>query len=197
MPHVPDLNAFRDLAKQFQVIPVYRRLLSDTLTPVSAFQRIDGGGSACLFESVIGGEKVGRYSFLAVDPTMTLSARSNRVTVSSAQGSESMTSDNPLYELRERLKSVTAAHLDDLPPFVGGAIGYAGYDVIRYTEDLPAAPEDDRGLPDLNFAFYDEMVIFDNVNKTMVVVALAWISTDDVDRADSVDDAYQTGRSSH
>ena len=191
MPHAPDLKTFRDLAKRFQVVPVYRRLLSDTLTPVSAFQRLDSGGSACLFESVIGGEKVGRYSFLAIDPTMRLSARSNNVTVASAQGSETFTSDNPLNELRTRLKSVTAAHLDDLPPFVGGAIGYAGYDVIRYTEHLPAAPEDDRELPDLNFAFYDEMVIFDNVNKTMVVVALAWMNGDDADRDRSADDAYR------
>ncbi len=175
MPHAPDLNTFRELAGRFQVIPVYRRLLSDTLTPVSAFQRLDDGGSACLFESVIGGEKVGRYSFLAANPKMTLSAREKVVTIVDAHGSETIASDNPLDELRKRLKSVTAAHMDDLPPFIGGAIGYAGYDVIRYTEHLPSAPEDDRGLPDLNFAFYDEMVIFDNVNKTMVVVALAWL----------------------
>ncbi len=191
MPHAPDLTTFRDLAKRFQVVPVYRRLLSDALTPVSAFRHLDSGGSACLFESVIGGEKVGRYSFLAANPTMTLSARSNAITIVDGNGSKTISSDNPLDELRRRLKSVTAAHLDDLPPFVGGAIGYAGYDVIRYTEHLPSAPKDDRGLPDLSFAFYDEMVIFDNVNKTMVVVALAWIDREGDDRDGSSDDAYR------
>ena len=191
MPHAPDLTTFRDLAKRFQVVPVYRRLLSDALTPVSAFRHLDSGGSACLFESVIGGEKVGRYSFLAANPTMTLSARSNAITIVDGNGSKTISSDNPLDELRRRLKSVTAAHLDELPPFVGGAIGYAGYDVIRYTEHLPSAPKDDRGLPDLSFAFYDEMVIFDNVNKTMVVVALAWIDREGDDRDGSSDDAYR------
>ena len=175
MTHAPDIKSFRELARQFRVIPVYRRLLSDTLTPVSAFQRLDKGGTACLFESVIGGEKVGRFSFLATDPTMTLSARRNEITVVDSHGCESLTVENPLDELRKRLKAVTTAHHDDLPPFVGGAIGYASYDVVRYTEDLPNAPTDDRELPDLSFSFYDEMVIFDNVNKTMVVVALAWI----------------------
>jgi anthranilate synthase component 1 len=70
---------------------------------------------------------------------------------------------------------VRAAHLPELPPFTGGAIGYAGYDVVRYTERLPDAPPDDRGLPDLSFGFYDHMVVFDNITKTMYVIALAKI----------------------
>ena len=185
MPHAPDLSSFRELAKRYRVIPVYRRLLSDTLTPVSAFQRLDHGGTACLFESVIGGEKVGRYSFLAVDPTQTLSAYGKEVTVADSTGVQTVTVDNPIDELRTKLNAVSTAHLADLPPFVGGAIGYASYDVIRYSEHLPDAPPDDRNLPDLSFSFYDEMVVFDNVNKTMVVVALAWI-----DQSEAVDDAY-------
>ncbi len=186
MPHAPDINTFRGLAKTYRVVPVYRRLLSDTLTPVSAFQRLDQGGTACLFESVIGGENVGRYSFLGVNPTVTLSAQRHEVTVTDADGTETIRVDNPLQELRKRLDAVTIVHHDDLPPFVGGAIGYASYDVVRYAERLPDAPTDDRQIPDLSFSFYDEIVIFDNVNKTLVVVALAWI-----DASSSTDDAYQ------
>jgi anthranilate/para-aminobenzoate synthase component I len=81
MNHLPDFDAFRTLAQQHTLVPVYRRLVSDTLTPVSAFHRIDTGGSACLFESVVGGEKVGRYSFLAADPFMELAASGTQVTI--------------------------------------------------------------------------------------------------------------------
>ena len=72
MPHYPDFATFSKLASTADYVPVYRRVLSDVLTPVSAFHKIDDGGSACLFESVIGGEKVGRYSFLAAEPFLTL-----------------------------------------------------------------------------------------------------------------------------
>ena len=68
--------------------------------------------------------------------------------------------------------------MPELPPFTGGAVGYAGYDTVRYVEHLPNAPPDDRKLPDLSFAFYDHMVVFDNVNKTMIVVAMARLDGD-------------------
>ena len=86
MLHFPNIDTFRKLAADHHLVPVYRCLLSDALTPVSAFQRLDDGGSACLFESVIGGEKVGRYSFLAAKPYAELSARSHHVTLKTAEG---------------------------------------------------------------------------------------------------------------
>ena len=173
MPHLPSFEAFQRLAQEHSLVPVYRRLLSDALTPVTAFRQIDTGGSACLFESVIGGEKVGRYSFLAVEPFLQITARGTAVTVESAAGREELECRDPLDELRRRLAPFKAVHLPELPPFEGGAIGYAGYDVVRYVENLPNAPEDDRKLPDLCFGLYDRMVVFDNVSKTMFVVAMA------------------------
>jgi len=173
LPHLPELDRFCSLAKEHQYVPVYRRLVCDSLTPVAAFHKLDAGGSACLFESVVGGEKVGRYSFLTSQPFLEILAYGGQVTIRSAGKTESFTSTDPLAELARRLKEVRVAHLPELPPFTGGAIGYAGYDVVRYVENLPNPPPDDRRLPDLSFGFYDRMVIFDNVNKTMVVVALA------------------------
>ena len=82
----PDYKKFCEIADAHDAIPVTRRLLSDALTPVSAFRRIDDGGTACLFESVIGGENVGRYSFLAMDPQVQVAASANRVTVSEVSG---------------------------------------------------------------------------------------------------------------
>ena len=168
--YLPDFETFRQLAAEHDLVPVYRRLMSDALTSVTGLHKIDDGGSVCLFESVIGGEKVGRYSILAAGPFLELSARGSTVTIRSGGGSESFECADPLEELRRRLVNVKAAHLPGLPPFTGGAVGYAGYDVVRYTEHLPNAPADDRGLPDLSFAFYDRMLVFDNVSKTMFVV---------------------------
>jgi len=175
MRHFPDPDRFQQLASAYRLVPVYRRLLSDALTPLTAFHRIDTGGAACLFESVIGGEKVGRYSFLSSEPFLQVSAHGKTVTITQDGETLQFEADDPLEELRRRLAAVQAAHPQqgDLPPFIGGAVGYAGYDAVRYTEHLPAAPADDRQLPDLSFAFYDRMVIFDNVNKTLVVMVMA------------------------
>jgi anthranilate synthase component 1 len=187
MTYLPDPETFHRLAGKYPLVPVYRRLLSDALTPVSAFHALDRGGSACLFESVIGGEKVGRYSFLAFDPFLTITARGSHVVVESAEGlREEFDSADPLSELRKRLDPFRAVHLPGMPPFIGGAIGYAGYDVVRYVENMPNAPPDDRGLPDLSFGLYDRMVVFDNVSKAMYVIAMARL-----DRAEGdVDQAY-------
>ncbi len=181
MPPIPSFEQFTDLARDADYVPVYRRLVSDVLTPVQAFKKIDTGAAACLFESVIGGEKVGRYSFLASDPFLQIEARATQVTISrssakdqsSAWTTESYECSNPLNTLREQVRAMNVAHLDDLPPFVGGAVGYAGYDAIRYFERLPNAPHDDRELPDLSFAMYDHMIVFDHVQKTVIVLALA------------------------
>jgi len=183
---LPNLEIFTRLAAGVDRVPVYRCLTSDALTPVTAFHRIDAGRCACLFESVVGGEKVGRYSFLATDPFFEIEAYGSRVTEHSYSGvsaggtplfsSRSYESANPLDDLRKRIESVRVASVAGLPPFCGGAVGYAGYDTVRYCEDLPNAPKDDRHVPDLAFAFYDQMVVFDNINKTLVVVVLADVS---------------------
>jgi anthranilate synthase component I len=173
MSHFPDFATFSAIAAAADYVPVYRRVLSDVLTPVSAFHKIDDGGSACLFESVIGGEKVGRFSFLAAEPFMLLQAYGDQVSVTKDGVTAKITSANPLDELRRRVQEFRVAKLPELPPFTGGAVGYAGYDAVRYVEHLPNAPQDDRGLADLSFAFYDHMIVFDNVQKTAIVVALA------------------------
>jgi len=183
MAYFPDFETFARLAATADYVPVYRRVLSDVLTPVSAFHKIDDGGSACLFESVIGGEKVGRYSFLAAEPFLVMQAHGSRVTTTSYSTDGNVaeaslepvgtTSESPLEDLRNEVQAIRVAKLPGLPPFTGGAVGYAGYDTVRYVEHLPQAPTDDRGLADMSFAFYDHMIVFDNVQKTAIVVVLA------------------------
>lgn len=171
--HYPRFEQFAELATRFSAVPVYRRMLSDGLTPVLAFVRLDRGAPGYLFESVIGGEKVGRYSILATEPYEELLAYGNRLVVRSAQGENTSTCADPLAALQAKVKALRAAHLPELPPFCGGAVGYAGYDVVRYCERLPNPPADDRYLPDLSFAFYDRLAVFDNVQKTLFAIALA------------------------
>src|SRR5207248_7902101 len=89
---------------------------------------------------------------------------------------------DPLRLLEERLGAYRAPHLPDLPRFCGGAVGYAGYDTVRYVERLPNPPPDDRGLPDLCFAFYDRMVIFDHLSKTVAAVAHAHVYANNLRR---------------
>lgn len=181
--HHPTPDEFAPLAVEHDFVPVYRQLLSDALTPVTAFRRLDRAvdgsgrapGGACLFESVIGGEKVGRYSFLAAEPILRFAATRNEVTVTDLTGNravETFTDPDPLNAFRVHFQK-SVAEFDELPPFIGGAIGYAGYDVVRYVEHLPDAPQDDRGLPDLDFAFYHTLCVFDHVDKTITVVSLA------------------------
>jgi anthranilate synthase component 1 len=126
-----------------------------------------------LFESVIGGERVGRYSFLGADPFLRIDAFGNRVVIEGSSASETRQVSDPLKELEHVLAQYRAANVPGLPRFCGGAVGYAGYDVVRYAENLPHSPPDDRGLPDLSFGLYDRMVIFDQINKTILVVAHA------------------------
>jgi anthranilate synthase component 1 len=195
--HFPDFDTFRALAAEADLVPVYRRLVSDALTPVAAFHKIDAGRCSCLFESVVGGEKVGRYSFLATEPFFEIEAYGNRVTVNSHSGvsasgtpilvSRQFESQNPLDELRREVGRIRSATLPGLPPFCSGAVGYAGYDVVRYFERLPHAPPDDRQVPDMAFAFYDQMVVFDHVTKTITVVAMARVNRPGV----SLDRAYR------
>ncbi|MGY8767901.1 MAG: anthranilate synthase component I [Pirellulales bacterium] len=193
MAHFPEIDTFSALASQNDYVPVYRILIGDPMTPVSAFHQLDDGGPACLFESVVGGEKVGRYSFLGFNPELNLSATRNVVTVEQDGEKESFTADNPLDELRKRTSAVKVAQIEGLPPFIGGAIGYAGYDVVRYTEHLPNAPEDDRKLPDMSFGFYNQLIVFDNVAKTVIVVALAHVK----DKSDGkIQSAYQNAQQS-
>ena len=183
--YYPNYDEFCELAQQGNSIPVYRQLLADALTPVSAYQRLalpdDGEPAphAFLLESVVGGEQVARYSFVGVDPEVTFLARREEVTIQ-PRGGEAVVKacDDPLAELEDMLKPYQAVHLPNLPRFTGGVLGYAAYDMIRYYERLPDAPEDDRGLPDLCFGLYRTMVIFDHVSKTIKVTANAYVTGD-------------------
>jgi anthranilate synthase component I len=164
---------FAELAAEHDLVPVYVRLLSDSLTPVTAFQLLDDGQSAaCLFESVIGGEKVGRYSFIATGARGRLTAFGHQLTTTFAGRETVEEVADPLDSLWNIVAGKRVAILPELPPLSGGAFGFAAYDVVRYVEDLPHPPIDDRKLPDLDFSLFDDLVVFDHVTKTLFLIAL-------------------------
>jgi anthranilate synthase component 1 len=185
MRYYPTLEEYRELAQKANLVPVYRQLIGDTLTPVSAFCKIQEGEWAFLFESVIGGERLGRYSFLGSGPFLRFQAYEQRVQIQESwpglrpPPAVELEHPDPLRLLEEKLVGYRMPQLPGLPRFCGGAVGYAGYDTVRYVERLPNAPADDRHLPDLCFAFYDRMVIFDHINKTIAVVAHAHVDAKD------------------
>lgn len=185
MLYRPSFEQFTELAHGASVVPVYRQLIGDTLTPVSAFCKIQEGEWSFLFESVVGGERLGRYSFLGSGPFLRFQAYDRRVEIQElvpgnsgpAPSPKVVEHHDPLELLEERLKAYRAPLVPGLPRFCGGAVGYAGYDTVRYSERLPHPPPDDRNLPDLCFAFYDRMVIFDHITKTIAVVAHAHVDS--------------------
>jgi len=176
------VSRYRPSLEEFLAAPpaapraaIHRQLTADALTPVSAFRRIERGAPSFLFESVIGGERVGRYSFLGSEPFLIFEARGQTVSITDLAGQrvETTTAADPLLVLEQLLDRYRAAPARGLPRFTGGAVGYAAYDAVRYIERLPHPPPDDRGLPELLFALYDRMVIFDHIRKTVLVVAHA------------------------
>jgi anthranilate synthase component 1 len=181
--YFPDFEQFaRAVASGAEVVPVYRQLLADRLTPVTAFELLGEGAHAFLLESVVGIEKIGRYSFIATGPRFVYSVKDGQARVERAGTRDPVVrqTNDPLKELGEWLPQRRYHHDHRLPNFTGGLVGYAAYDVIRYYEGekLDRPPADDRALPDVQFGFYGEMVIFDHLDKTIKVVANAEIGSD-------------------
>lgn len=172
--HHPSPEEFESYASAARFVPVFRQLTADSLTPVTAYQRLCNGAWSFLFESVVGGEKIGRYSFVGSNPFLSITAWDRQVRIRRADGStEEWDSEDPLRDLDRLLSDYQSVPVPGLPRFAGGAVGFAGYDVIRYTEHLPHVPPDDRRVPDLCFALYDSMVVFDHIRKVVLAVALA------------------------
>ena len=174
-------EAFRALAGSYNLIPVYQEILGDLHTPVSAFHKLDDGRFAYLLESVEGGEKVGRYSFLGGAPSLTLKCTGREITIDREGELETRLlreGEDPLRVLKELMGVYRVAPAAGLPKFYGGAVGYFGYDTVRFFEELPQAPPDDLGLPDCYFVFTEACVIFDHVRHSILLVCNAFVAGD-------------------
>lgn len=172
------------------LVPVYKRLSADLLTPVSAFLALrETGAYGFLLESVEGGEKLARYSFLGKNPFRILRARGGEVTLDDAEGTRRV--DGNVFEAVQRqLDRYTEVKVSGLPRFTCGAVGYLGYDMVRLIEHLPDQPEDDLGLPDAVWCFYDTVAAFDHVKHQLVLMAGAFLD-EESDPAAAYEDASQ------
>ena len=157
--------------KTRELIPVVRERLADLETPVSAFAKLRPLGGAFLLESVEGGERMGRYSFIGVLPRATLVFRDGVASMLEDDGVRTIEYADPLDILRDELGRYRRAAAADLPRFSGGAVGYVGYEAARRFERLPAASRDVLRLPEAAFSIYDTVVCFDHVRHSLLVIA--------------------------
>lgn len=169
-------DSFCELATQGNLIPLYREILADFDTPVSAFAKINTGPTAYLFESVEGGENWARYSFLGSGATLVMRGENGQLVVEQEDGEQRIPlEEDPLAHIQNILSAYHPVRVPGLPRFVGGAVGYIGYDVVRYFEPIPSWRKDTVGFPDLAFLLTDTLVIFDNVAHTIKVIANAHV----------------------
>jgi anthranilate synthase component 1 len=172
----PPRAEFLRLAATHTLVPVYRTLTADLETPVSAFLRLASDEpQSFLLESVEGGEKVGRYTFIGVRPYRTILARGRTIVVNERGKSRSLQGD-VFALLKELLGGQKPARIAGLPPFTAGAVGFFAYDVVRQLERLPELAEDDLGVPDACLMFFDEVLAFDHVRKQIQLIVTADLS---------------------
>ncbi len=174
LPIAPTKTEFLSRAREGNLIPVVCDLPADLETPISAFLKLRTGADAYLLESVEGGEKLGRYSFIGVEPTVRVRAFGRQVEVCGPGGARVVEAD-PLDVARALLGRYRPVPHPGLPRFSGGAVGYFGYDCVRLWERLPAPPPDPLGLPTCYLVVTDAVVVFDHVAHTMRVVANAHV----------------------
>jgi anthranilate synthase component 1 len=165
----PDAAEFAALAKAHTIVPVWCEVVADTLTPVTCFANVVGEADGFLFESVEGGERWGRYSFVGRRPLATLTARLGHVTTTGRLGLTD--SDRGiLAAVEDMVARFQSPSLAGLPPLHGGLVGYLGYDVVREVERLPDAPDDDLGHPDAALVVIGQFCAFDHWRQRIVLV---------------------------
>jgi anthranilate synthase component 1 len=171
----PSLDEVRALAAEHDLVPVTTELLADCDTPVSAFLRLGIAPGSFLLESVEGGERLARYSFLGRDPVCTVTLRGGIATVVQADGSEaSEPYSDPLVPVEREVSRHRVAPVSGVaPPFAGGAIGFLSYEAATHFERIPVAARDPLGLPEGWFALVDTLIAFDHVTHRMVLLTHA------------------------
>lgn len=172
----PDFDTFKTLAEKGNLIPVYKEILADADTPVTAYLKV-GGSPSFLLESVEGGEKWARYSFIGSRPSRIIRGKGKEVTIiNGAQAPEVITSDDPLRLVQKEISRYRPVELAGLPRFFGGLVGYIGYDMVHYFETIDLKEKQGLDLPDFFLMVTDTMLIFDNLRQKIKVISNAHIA---------------------
>jgi anthranilate synthase component I len=179
----PDLESFKILSAKGNLIPVYREILADTETPVSAALKL-GGSPSFLLESMVGGEKWARYSFLGSRPSRVIKGRGNKVEIRDAKtGIQRHESESPFEIVKREIASYNPVEVPGLPRFYGGLVGYIGYDMVRFFENIPSGKKPGIRLPDMFLMSTDTVMIFDNLKGKIKVVSNAYLDSKSPEQA--------------
>lgn len=165
-----ELKQVITLASQYNLIPIVRTIMADTETPIRLFKHFAKKENSFLLESVEGGAKWARYSFIGTDPFLMLYGKNGEM-VLDQQGMKTVLRDRPIELLKAKLRSYRTPKNHDLPPFTGGAIGFFGYDLLQYYEKLPAHRIDDLNMNDIQFMFCDQIIVFDHLKQQLLLVS--------------------------
>ncbi len=171
----PDFKEFKKYTKEGNLIPVYREILADLETPLSAFLKLKG--KTCFFlESVEGGEKWARYSFIGSNPSVIIEGSGKDLTIKRGKQKEKIkAAHDPLEIISAELKKYKPVTMPGLPRFFGGFVGYIGYDTVRHFEDLPDKEHPGLDLPDIFLMLTDTLVVFDNLTHKIMVISNAHV----------------------
>lgn len=177
----PSREEFLRRAKMGNMTPVYREVLADLETPVSAFRKITGGEFSFLLESVEGGERIGRFSFLGSGAQTVVSSKGRTVSIKTPEQTREITLEDGkdvLGVVKQQIEQVKYVPDPELPRFCGGAVGYISYDAVRFFEELPEATTDDLNVPDCCLVFTDTLLVFDQVKHRIRAVCNARVDGD-------------------
>ncbi len=182
-----ELQQVTRLASQYNLIPIVRYMMADTETPIRLFQHFAKEQHAFLLESVEGGSKWARYSFIGTDPFLMLYGKNGEM-ILEKDGQKEVLREQPLELLKARLRSFRTPALPELPSFTGGAVGFFGYDLLHYYEKLPKHRVDDLQMNDMQFMFCDQIIVFDHFKQQLQIVGNVHIAEGATDKA--IADAY-------
>jgi anthranilate synthase component 1 len=168
--YFPTLEQVQAMAGQGNVVPVYREVVADLETPVSAYLKVARGKHSFLLESVEGGERLARYSFIGTEPY--------RVLRTGGDATQNETPGDPLLQIEDELRRFTPVPVEGLPRFHGGAVGYMAYECARYYEKLPVPDADPQDIPEAIFLFVDTLLVFDHLQRKIKVVSHARLDGD-------------------
>ena len=164
-----DINTFKRLAENYKTIPVYKRILADLLTPISAYMKLmKNSDYAFILESVEKGEQYGRYSFIGRDPLMILKSEHEKTHIWK-DGDWQEESTSFLSVLRKTQKKYNVPKLSDIPHFTGGLVGFMGYESITWVEDIPIYKQDELQCPDALFMLFHELIAFDHLQNQIIL----------------------------
>src|ERR1700724_1282497 len=185
LPLFPSRSDFTELAQTGNLIPIYTEFVADYETPVAVFEKIDNDIRSFLLESAESNDHVGRYSFLGSDPRIYFEARGRQIVIEeNGQRREFESEMDPLTELQRLMARFRAVDLPGLPPFRGGAVGYIGYDAVRFFEPTVGEPPPDQlGLPEMVFIVTDTFLVFDHRFRRLKVFANALVEGTKIDEA--------------